>query len=212
MPVNGIFPHRYLMTSDISPWNDVLRWNVMRLFTAINFCDTVKDNLGDVIGKLKTAGVDGRFSSRENLHLTLVFIGETNNTESIIKVMDKVNGVPFSIELSGLGVFRRKGGDIIWVGFKQNGDLQLIQKQLYDGLVRAGFTIEDREYTPHLTICRQVTYIRPVDFRALNEVLPVIETSVSTVDLMKSEQIRGRLTYTPIYTKALGRGIELTQK
>ena len=171
----------------------------MRLFIAINFNETVKDELVDVIEKLKVAGIEGRFSLRENLHLTLVFIGETNDPTPIKSVMETIDETMFSLEISGLGLFKRKGGDIIWIGFKQNSKLQDIQKQLSDGLLKVGFEIEDREYSPHLTLGRQVTYKKPVDLKSIEKTLHVIKADINSVELMKSEQISGRLTYTPIH-------------
>jgi len=47
----------------------------MRLFIAINFNEKIKDRLCEMQGQLKAQTYAGNFSRRENLHLTLVFLG-----------------------------------------------------------------------------------------------------------------------------------------
>ena len=48
----------------------------MRLFIAIRFDNKILDALTRYREELKKLGVTGRFTPRENLHLTLAFIGE----------------------------------------------------------------------------------------------------------------------------------------
>ena len=50
----------------------------MRLFVAILLSEPVKDMLMQTIRQLQSAVLDGRFSRRENLHLTLAFLGESS--------------------------------------------------------------------------------------------------------------------------------------
>ena len=50
----------------------------MRLFVAILLSEPVKDMLMQTIRQLQPAVLDGRFSHRENLHLTLAFLGESS--------------------------------------------------------------------------------------------------------------------------------------
>ena len=48
----------------------------MRLFIAINLSDDMKAALLDLQNDLYDRGVRGRYTTEENLHLTLAFIGE----------------------------------------------------------------------------------------------------------------------------------------
>ena len=50
---------------------------MLRLFISVNCDDKVKKQLLSVQDKIKAQSVKGNFSLPENLHLTLVFIGET---------------------------------------------------------------------------------------------------------------------------------------
>ena len=48
----------------------------MRLFAAIRFSPAVEEALWAAVGDLRCRGA-GTFTRRENLHLTLAFLGET---------------------------------------------------------------------------------------------------------------------------------------
>ena len=63
---------------------------------------------------LKKKNVGGSYSPAENLHITLAFIGETKNAESVVHAMETVPFVPFILSVTDLGNF----GDILWIGAK----------------------------------------------------------------------------------------------
>ena len=55
--------------------------------------------------------------------------------------------------------------------------------------------MDGRKYSPHITLGREVvTDTRPWRIEPFGE-------TISTIDLMKSERINGKLTYTAIYTR-----------
>jgi len=175
----------------------------MRLFIAINFNDEIKDDLCNAIQGLKTNSYKGNFTKRENLHLTLVFIGESSRVDDITKAMNKVDEGTFEISIGGLGKFRRNGGDIYWIGVENNSSLTRVYSKLYEELKVAGFQLEDREYTPHLTLGREVVINDSFDRKAFEDTIPKMKLTVYKISLMKSARIDGRLTYTPIYEKEL---------
>lgn len=177
----------------------------MRLFTAILFNEEIKDYLTEAIQELKKRSVKGNFTSRENLHLTLVFLGEVSEDrlDAVRSAINRVHGEPFRLVLSGFGKFRKNGRDIHWAGLGKSEALLAIQKQLAAELEKAGFSLEDRAYSPHLTLGRQVRLADPDEmiYRSVRPVKPEME--VSRISLMKSERIDGKLVYTEIYEKDL---------
>lgn len=175
----------------------------MRLFIAILFSDGIKDKLCDAIDTLKQAAVRGNFTHRENLHLTLVFIGETNRENEIEKAIDAVSAQPFTLSIGGFGKFRRNGGDIYWAGVKPSNELQHVYRQLYTALTAADFKLENREYRPHLTLGREVTLPDGWDKKDTDSALQDVSMPVTAIHLMKSERFGGKLTYTSIYKKEL---------
>ena len=84
----------------------------MRLFIAIQFEEKILDALNDFQDDLKEKGVTGNYTRRENLHITLAFIGEYGNPHDVLEAMEQVGFGPFDIALDGVGSF----GDLFWVG------------------------------------------------------------------------------------------------
>ena len=167
----------------------------MRLFIAINFDDHTRSRLVALQDELCSCSERGGFVSPENLHLTLVFLGECNDlqTENIKRIMDETSFESFSMQFEKLGRFKRDYGDIWWVGVRENPTLLDLQRSLSDKLIRAGFSLDKKKYTPHITLARKVvTTMAPRQTE-------VFEQTVSRIDLMKSERINGVLTYTSIH-------------
>jgi len=171
----------------------------MRLFIAVNFSEDIKTNLYTTAMRLKDRARYGNFSRRENLHLTLVFIGETGKLSDVKAAMDKVAFSPFEIEMSRLGRFKRSGGDIYWVGVEKSDELSRIAGELSDNLRAAGFKIESREFKPHLTLAREVVMEDDFDMRDFSRSIKPMNFKVSRISLMKSERIAGKLTYSEVY-------------
>ena len=177
----------------------------IRLFIAINFDEAIKDVVYDISKRLKAYCKKGSFTYRENLHLTIVFIGEVavHRVDAIKAVMDRVTSEPFTLKLKGIGCFKRRGGDIYWIGIEENPDLIRIYTQLYEGLTKIGFAIEKREYKPHLTLARRVVVKNDFNKSQFSESILPVKMTVDDIALMKSERIEGKLTYTQIYKKDL---------
>ena len=180
----------------------------MRLFLAVLLEEEIKDKLCSVIGQLKEASVQGDFTPRENLHITLVFLGETNRLSEIRHVMDKITEKTFPLDIKNLGSFRRTGGDIFWAGIKNNLALKQVQTELSRWLLEKGFVLEDREFRAHLTLGRRVLMKPDFDTNAFTQTMPEMHMRVGRVSLMKSERRSGQMVYTEIYAKELAQGTE----
>ena len=172
----------------------------LRLFIAINFNDATRTRLIALRDELRTRSGRGRFSLLENLHLTLAFLGEcdASQTAAAKAAMNTICFEPFDIQVEQVGRFRRDGGDIWWVGLHRSKPLLDLQRELSDELIATGFTIEKREYKPHITLGREVMMDA-----APWQIEPFGET-ICKIDLMKSERIGGKLTYTAIHTREAG--------
>jgi 2'-5' RNA ligase len=170
----------------------------MRLFTAINFTPEIKTSLLDCISKMKAASSKGNFTSENNLHLTINFIGETNRAMNVKEVMSGINIAPFTLTLGKTGVFRRTGGDIYWIGAEKNAELDNLHKLLSESLRSKGFSLENRDYMPHITLGREVVLKTTPNFD-----VPKMSMTVSRISLMNSERINGKLIYTEIFAKQL---------
>ncbi len=164
----------------------------MRLFVAIEFSEPFRRSLQSIMEAMRRQGVMGSYTRPENLHLTLAFIGESDRTEDIIRIMSGISGGPFSIEAEGMGRF----GDLLWVGVRKNPRLTVLARSLCRQLRQAGFPIEERDFLPHITLVRRSSG----SFRVS---VPPAAMSVRSISLMKSEHIDGKPAYTAIHTHRL---------
>ena len=170
---------------------------IMRLFIAINFNNDTRSRLLALCDELRGKSERGRFSLQENLHLTLAFLGECDGkqTSAVKSVLAAVSYEPFDIAVDCVGRFRRDGGDLWWAGLRESEPLIALQGDLTEKLIVSGFSLDKRRYNPHITLGREVkTGSMPESIEPFGE-------TVTSIDLMKSERINGKLTYTAIYTK-----------
>lgn len=169
----------------------------MRLFIAINFNSNTLTRLIALRDELRSRSERGNFSRDENLHLTLAFLGEcsTEQTAAAKAAMDSVTFTPFDMTIDRIGRFKRDGGDIWWASGEPPTALIRLQRELTEKLTMAGFELDKRKYSPHITLEREV-----VTDTVPWMVKPFGET-VGRIDLMKSERISGKLIYTAIYEK-----------
>ena len=169
----------------------------MRLFIAINFNSETKNRLIALCKELRRNSSHGRFSLPENLHLTLAFIGECDakQTVAVKSAMDVTVFEPFDLVTNSIGCYRRDSGDLWWTGVQKHEMLLKLHQTLTTALQQNGIECDRRKYSPHITLGREiVTKTQP------REIEPFGET-VAKIELMKSERIDGKLTYTAIYVK-----------
>jgi 2'-5' RNA ligase len=176
----------------------------MRLFVAVLFEEEIKTALYRTVEQLHSCSKSGTFTQKDNLHLTVNFIGETKRLEevklAINQAVGRVMAKPFTLSMGGLGKFKRREGDIYWVGVEREDTLWRLQKELVKELKSAGFfDIDDMEYTPHLTLGRRVNVKEGFQSKDFETGIVPMQMEVRKLSLMKSERSGGKLVYTEIY-------------
>ena len=126
-----------------------------RYFIALPLPDDVKDRLIAV----QPPAVPGmRILARDELHLTLHFLGEvsTHDIDTATAALAAVRMNAFTIRLSGVGMFAsERHAKVLWAGVEPNADLTALHRSIGKVLAAAiGFQPEDRPYSPHITLAR----------------------------------------------------------
>ena len=127
----------------------------MRLFVALAIPDAVAQSLMLIQG-----GVPGaRWQSREQLHLTLAFIGETDG-QGAAMIGDALAGIhvpAFSLQLHGVGQFgtgKQTRAHALWAAARPNPALGHLQRKVDSAIRRVGTPAEAHKFTSHVTLAR----------------------------------------------------------
>lgn len=170
----------------------------MRLFLAINFEDSVVDRLITVREKLRRAARSGSFTTDNNLHLTLVFLGEVEESriDDIKDILDMLETPLFTVNIGGYGTFAGRDGVTFWIGVEKRPELMELQGQLSKGLAREGFRFDNKSFVPHITLARRLVIGAFEDNSGIN-------AEVRRVSLMRADLSQRPPRYTEIYGKNL---------
>lgn len=132
----------------------------IRSFLAFELSSDIKEIIARVSGEIRKSTLDVRWVKVDNIHLTVVFMGNTK-TEDIKPIGDAIQKVclkygSFYISLKGMGCFpNRRNPRVLWLGL--NGDLERMshfRDALQKYLKSYGVKEEKRRFKPHLTLGR----------------------------------------------------------
>ncbi len=132
----------------------------LRTFIAISLPAEIKDFLGRLQEALKVSDADVNWVKKENIHLTLKFLGERDKkkTEEIIKVMDGISqkSPGFHLEIASIGAFPKKETPrVVWSGLsKGDKEAKEIARELENEIAKLGIPKETREFSSHITLGR----------------------------------------------------------
>jgi len=124
----------------------------MRLFVAIALPDAIAQTLS-----MLQSGVPGaRWQTREQMHLTLRFIGEAdgNQAQAIDDALSAIDAPVFELQLKGVGEFGGRNPRALWAGVAANEALAHLQRKIETALQRIALPAEERKFTPHVTLAR----------------------------------------------------------
>ena len=125
-----------------------------RLFVAIDLPEQVQDAVAGIAGREL---VGARRVPREQVHLTLRFIGDADETmfQAIKMALSGVRGSSFSLTLKEVGHFPPgRHPRVLWVGMEESVPLRELQQVVELALIGAGIPPEERRFSPHITIAR----------------------------------------------------------
>ncbi len=122
----------------------------MRAFIAVELSEAVRAEVARLQETLRSAGADVKWVEPENLHLTLKFLGEIDESR-VAQVEEALRSAvspfrSFSFRLEGVGAFPRVNSPkVLWVGVGEGKPK----------LAELGAAVEKRcAFSPHLTIGR----------------------------------------------------------
>lgn len=124
----------------------------MRLFVALSIPDPIARRL-----MLLQGGVPGaRWQSREQLHLTLRFIGEVDGRDgrAIEDALAGIDAPAFDLQLHSVGQFGNRQPHTLWAAARRNELLEHLARKVDAAIRRVGQPQDTHKFTPHVTVAR----------------------------------------------------------
>jgi RNA 2',3'-cyclic 3'-phosphodiesterase len=141
----------------------------------------------------RQAAGKGRAMRRENLHLTLAFLGATDVTliPELIALAAEVHFTAIRLQLDRVGYW--KHNRIIWCGAAEEPEaLTALVGSLRSRLIAAGIRYDPKPFVSHVTLVRDAD-----DISAAPPWIPLL-WEAGDFALVRSARVEGRLTYEPL--------------
>lgn len=177
----------------------------MRTFIGIDLPASLKHKIMDIQKKLTGTYNKIKWVKKENLHITLKFIGEVSKdlTSEILKhtnvAVQEINSFPYTI--NKIGAFPKiKHPKVIWVGCKKkNSEIHKMFHKIEKSLQSINIKKEKRDFHSHITIGRTKK------FKNKNKLIKLLKKVKFPTYSMKVENLtlyKSNLSpQGPIYTK-----------
>jgi RNA 2',3'-cyclic 3'-phosphodiesterase len=134
----------------------------MRAFIAIDIPEQIKENIIRFIDNCReiiprSSGTLVKYVEKENLHITLKFLGETDSSriDAFSMRLQTIKSNPPEILIHKTGgfpnIFFPK---VIWAGIEENEILKSLFMKIEEYSINLGFEKENRDFHPHLTLAR----------------------------------------------------------
>ena len=117
------------------------------------------DSLASLLAELGRASQQLKVVKPSILHVTLKFLGDTEETmvTRVVEVIERSaeDIRAFPLKLRGMGAFPSLSNmRVIWVGIEDGKELAILAERLDDSLASLGVRREKRAFRPHLTVAR----------------------------------------------------------
>lgn len=142
----------------------------IRAFIAIEIPGEIRTKISELQSSLKRLGGRISWTKPKNIHLTLKFLGDTDESliDEIAEELKKMAASfsQFQIHVNGIGAFPNfKRPRVIWVGTNsENENLSKIAFEIENRMEKLDFKKETRKFSGHLTLGRikDPTGIQPI--------------------------------------------------
>jgi RNA 2',3'-cyclic 3'-phosphodiesterase len=118
----------------------------------------IQSRVESVTASLLNLGADVKPVEKENVHITIKFLGNLESTriEQVKMALSQIRFQPFLLEVKGAGAFPNMNRiSVVWIGLGQGwSTVEQIYEQSESLLSLQGFPRESREFSPHITIAR----------------------------------------------------------
>jgi 2'-5' RNA ligase len=130
----------------------------VRLFIAIEIPENIRTGFASLLKEFRALAPQLKWVRAENLHVTLKFLGETESAklDALQSALSSVRSTAaVELEFRGLGFFpNEKRPRVFWAGMEVSANLKTLAADVDQAAHGLGFPLEERPFTPHLTLAR----------------------------------------------------------
>lgn len=177
----------------------------MRMFFAVPLPRDVRRTLTQAQSRLLPAAPNARFVPPENFHITMHFVGESEDiVGASAACRDAVRGIaPFSLKLGDFGSFAQGKSQTGYIGLTGNvQELELLYNSLRSALYEQGFALGSRRFVPHITLARNLP--QGLDASVMDGAGRAHAFTASELAVFESKNVSGRMVYTALHREKLG--------
>jgi RNA 2',3'-cyclic 3'-phosphodiesterase len=132
-----------------------------RTFIALDPGPAIRQRMIALQENLARSGAEVKWTEPDNLHLTMLFLGEVDNRE-LMPVCRAVEDAacqlrPFELAIEGAGCFpNMRRPRIVWIGVGEgSSEVRALHASIEAPLLELGcYRREERQFTPHVTLGR----------------------------------------------------------
>jgi len=175
-----------------------------KIFIAINLPNDIKKQLFSY--SKKWVDLPARWVSKDNLHITLEFLGALTDKEigEICVIVKEVTERHESFSLNLIKILygppNKMPPKMVWAEGEKSKELAMLRQDLENSLTeKVAFVPENRSFAPHITLARinawEFRSIEPEERPEINENIDLAFT-VESIQVMESEMRKGGPVYT----------------
>ncbi|WP_175990635.1 RNA 2',3'-cyclic phosphodiesterase [Bacillus sp. Marseille-Q1617] len=129
-------------------------------FFALSLPDEMKKEVHELTVPIVEEDSFKKWVHPEDYHITLAFLGDSSQ-EDLDQAIDHVtqslhNLGSFPLSLKRFGTFGKSDEPrIFWMGVNPSSTLHQIREKVYEACEEAGFQLDSRPFTPHITVGRK---------------------------------------------------------
>jgi 2'-5' RNA ligase len=183
----------------------------LRCFIAIPIDKLIEKQISDLVFDLKKYDADIKWVKPGGIHVTLKFLGNTQESmipkikDTLVRAVSSFD--PFSITICGIGAFPDdKRPRVFWVGIHKKDSLEKLHSEIEARMSQLGYTKEKRSFHPHITLgrVRSQKGVKTVTGKLdLSRDIKFGESYIDKLELMKSDLKPAGAEYTCLHAISL---------
>jgi len=173
----------------------------MRIFIALLFEDEKRDIINDILGEVRLISGSGSFTAKKNLHLTILYLGETSSQllARIKTVLSDLIIDKFDYKTNRIKYFRKSDSSlIVYLGLEKKKELENLYHDVRHSLKTVDLNFPNKKFTPHITLGRKVKIKKNKSIH--NIYSSSLDLQATRISVMESKRVNDKLVYEELFS------------